>query len=169
MFSEFQDKPERVGKREWRVRDDAQFALSTGLISEAKVLSFAGADEGAETKLERAHVRTERRRRAASQETEVTENEFGRFRGVRQRVPVKDRVNVEVFQALDTAVYDAMLSEEPQRATEEIQAFQRRTTSATDDLDSEPVLTTHDGDALVVKSAGPDGTLLEVRVSPSSR
>src|SRR6185369_12106709 len=111
---------------------------------------------------------TEGRRRTAPQETQVTENEFGRFRGVRQRVPVKDRVNVEVFQALDTTVLEAMSSEEPERATEEILGYQRRTALATNDLDvREPVLATHEGDALVVKSAGPDGTLLEVRVSPS--
>ncbi len=36
------------------------------------------------------------------------------------------------------------------------------------DADSpQSVITTHEGDALVVKSAGPDGSLLEIRISPN--
>jgi hypothetical protein len=165
MSSDFPDRPERVGKREWRVRNDAEFTRSTRLISEAKTLSFAGADEAADSKLERAHARDQGTPRSMPRQTEITENEFGRFRGARQRVAMKDRLNVEVFQALDTSVYEAMLSEEPQRTTEEIRTFQSRAASMTADL-SQPVATTRERDVLVVRSAGPDGTLLEVRVSP---
>ena len=53
----------------------------------------------------------------------MSENEFGEFRGIRQRVGLKDRFHLDVFQALDTTVFDALVSEEPVRAEEELRAF----------------------------------------------
>jgi hypothetical protein len=160
------EKPERVGQREWKVRSDEEFSHATRLISEAKVLSFAGADQVATNKLERAHTRVARTPRSVPREIVFAENEFGKFRGVRQRVGLKDRFNVDVFQALDSTVYDALLSEDPVRTEEELRSFRSRSAGASINVErSQPVLTTFENGALVVRSAGPDGSLLEVRVS----
>ena len=56
----YPEKPERVGPREWKVRNDAEFGRATRLISEAKVLSFAGAYQATASKLDRAHTRIPR-------------------------------------------------------------------------------------------------------------
>jgi hypothetical protein len=90
-----------------------------------------------------------------------------KFRGVRQRVGLKDRFNADVFQALETAVYDAFFSEEPGRTDAELGVFRSRSAAALVNVDpTQPVLTTHENGAVVVRSAGPDGSLLGVRVSP---
>jgi uncharacterized protein YceH (UPF0502 family) len=133
------------------------------------VLSFAGADEAAANKLERAHTRTSRTPRLQPRESEITENEFGKFVGVRQSIGSKDRFNIEVFQALDIAVHKAMLSEEPAQTDEALRAFQARSARAShiaQQQSRQTVLTTREKGAVVVKSAGPDGSLLQIRVSP---
>ncbi len=163
------ERSERVGPREWKVLNDAEFGRATRLLSDVKLLSFAGADQAAAEKLDRAHTRRTKTPRIAPREAEISENEFGSFRGVRQRVGLKDRFHLDVFQALDTTVFDVLVSEEPDRAEEELRAFKSRTTLASGVNVQSPqaVLTTHERDALVVRSAGPDGSLLEIRVSPS--
>jgi hypothetical protein len=158
-------RPERVGQREWKVRNDAEFSQATRLISEAKVLSFAGAYQAAASKLEGAHIRTTRAPGSLAPEPTFTENEFGRFRGVRQRVSLKDRFNIDVFQALDTSVYDALLSDDSARTAETLRSFQSRSALVTTE-GVQRVLTRRENDTVVVKSAGPDGSLLEVRISP---
>lgn len=165
--AERHEKPERVSQREWKVRSDVEFSRATRLISEAKILSFAGDYQAAASKLEQAHTRIARTPRSLPGEPVIAENQFGIFRGVRQRVGLKDRFNIDVFQALDTSVYRALLSEEPARTDEELRTFQSRSAAAVVNVKpTQPVLATHENGALVVRSAGPDGSLLEVRVSP---
>jgi hypothetical protein len=160
------ERPERVSEREWMIRDTAEFVRSTRLLSNAKVLSFAGADEAAATLLEQTHTKVRRTRRYEARETEITENEFGQFRGIRQRVGLKDRMNVDVFQAVDRRVYDAVVAEDSARTDEELRTFHRRAVAATGEPQNmQPVSTRRENGALVVRSAGPDGSLLEIRVS----
>jgi len=158
------EKPERLSQRRWKVRDDKEFARATRLISQAKLLSYPGADEAAMEKLNQARALPELGRRGAPRRTEINENEFGTFTGVRQTVGVKDRVAVEVFQGLDRVVYDAVISEEPQRLTEEVQRFREIASTAAGVERAQPVNATHDLNSVTVRSAGPDGSLLEVRV-----
>jgi hypothetical protein len=156
-----------MGQRDWKVRNDAEFGRATRLISEAKVLSFAGADQAAASKLERANTRLPRTPRSAPRQPEIAENEFGTFTGIRQRVGLKDRFNVDVFQALDTNVYRALLSEEPALTDEQLVTFRNRSAAVSVNGErTQSVLTTHEKGAVVVRTAAPDGTLLEVRVSP---
>src|SRR5215213_888070 len=109
------EKPERTGKREWRVRDDKAFTRATRLISQAKLLSFSGADEAAATKLQRARTEVRRTPRVVPRVTTTSENEFGTFIGVRQRLPMKDRINVDVFQGIERPVYESILAEDMDR------------------------------------------------------
>jgi hypothetical protein len=162
------ERTERVTQREWRVRNDAEFARATRLISEAKVLSFAGADQAAASKMERVHKRIPTMPRTEPRESEIRENEFGTFRGIQQRVGMRDRFSTDVFQALDTKVLQGMLSDEPAQLDEQMVGFQSRLSaiSAAEVEETQPVITTHQKGALVVKTAGPDGSLLEIQVTP---
>jgi hypothetical protein len=164
---EHPEKPERVSQREWRVRSDKEFTIAVRQISEAKVLAFAGAYGAAAGKLERARVRVPGAPSSVQPDLVTAENEFGTFRGLRQRVGVKDRFNIDVFQALDAQVYDALVSEDPARTDEELGTFHARSVARTVKLDPEqPIITVHEkGGALVVRSVAPDASLLEVRVS----
>lgn len=160
------DKPERLDRRRWKVRDDKAFATATRLISEAKLLSYAGEDEAASARLERARALPEMARRPLARETEIRENEFGTFRGVRQSVAVKDRVTIEVFQALDRVIHDAIISEDSERLIHEVHGFQERTAVRHGEAElRQPVLVSEQPDSVTVRSAGPDGTLLEARIS----
>lgn len=160
------EKPERLTDREWIIRDSAAFTRSTRLFSEAKLLTYAGADEAATNLLEQTHMRGQVTRRRASRETETSENEFGQFRGDRRRVGLKDRMNIDLFEALDSRVYDAVLAGDSVRTDGEMQAFRQRIVAGTSEPKTpQPVSTTHENGALVVRSAGPDGSLLEIRVS----
>lgn len=162
---DYPEKPQRIDERRWRVRDDKAFANATKLISEAKLLSYAGADVAAFARLERARALPPRIGRPAERQTEIKQNEFGTFTGVRQSIAVRDRVNVEVFQALDNEVFDSIISEDPERLTEEIRNFKARTAAASPDESPQPMVMSHSPTSLVVKTAGPDGSLLEMRIS----
>ena len=160
------ERPERINDREWMIRDTVEFDRSTRLFSESKLLSFAGADEAAENKLEQTRIMRPTTRRYQRREFEITENEFGRFRGVRQRIGLGDRMNVDVFQALDVSIYDALLVDDPAQIDEETRTFQRRSRARTATPGvAQPVSTTREDGGLIVRTAGPDGSLLEIRVS----
>jgi hypothetical protein len=160
------ERPRRVGPREWRIESGRDFDRATRLISEAKILSFAGANDVAANKLERAHAHWRPTVRTVPREPVVTENKFGTFRGVRERVGLRDRLNVDVFQGLSVPIYDAMVSGDAARATEALRLFNPGPGASTTDDHTPVVLTTHEKDVLVVKSVAPDGSLLEIRVSP---
>jgi len=78
-----------------------------------------------------------------------------------------------VIQVRAITSHNAIMSEEPRRVTEELRGFQERTALAPRDTtlgsrdigQMQPVLTSHWADSVIVRSAGPDGSLLEVRVS----
>jgi hypothetical protein len=160
------EKPERIGKREWRVKDDKAFSRATRLISHAKLLSFAGADEEAAVKLEGARAEIARTPRVRARRTIVSENEFGTFIGVRERVPMKDRINVEVFQGIDRAVYDAILVEDIERETVLARDFATRALRVSGQpARGQPVRLSYEGNSGIVRSAGSDGSLLEVTIS----
>jgi hypothetical protein len=161
--------PESVDRRERKIHDDPEFGRVIRLLSNAKVLTFAGAGQAAASMLERAHTRSAWTPRTTPREPEILENEFGRFRGIRQRVGLRDRFNLDIFQAVDTKVYDALVSEEPARTQEELRNYQTRTAIAAGAGQGLPqnVLTSRERGAVVVRSAGPDGSLLEIRVTPT--
>jgi hypothetical protein len=159
-------RPERISKRDWKVRNGPEFREATRLISEAKMLTFAGAVESAAAKVERAHAPVRRRPTIVPREITHIENEFGSFSGIRQNVGLRDRFNIEVFQGLDLGVFGALLAEDTARTTEKLHVFQARTRSLRDTEPGQPVTSTWENGGLVVKSAGPDGSLLQIRVTP---
>jgi hypothetical protein len=159
------EKAERTGDRVWRPRNDAQFVRANRELSEAKLLAFAGDLEAANTKRVRARAPEGRTPRANSPPNEIAENSFGYFRGTRQRLATRDRVDVEVFQGIDTTVYGAFVDEDPQRTAEELRRFRERTAAVSSRLTSSTsIITDEVNDAFSAVSAGPDGTLLQVRV-----
>lgn len=160
-------KFERVSQREWKVRNDAEFGQATRLISEAKMLTFAGAVEPATEKFERVRTRRRESPTITPRGLATTENEFGTFRGLQQRVGMRDRFDIEVFQGLDVGVFDALVAEEPERTDEQLRRFQAKTRPMLGDANrGQPVLSAREHEGLVVRSAGPDGSLLQIRVTP---
>lgn len=160
-------KFERVSQREWKVRSDAEFGRATRLISEAKMLAFAGAVQPATERFERVHTQRRERPMPAPRGLATTENEFGTFRGLRQRVGMRDRFDLEVFQGLDVGLFDALLAEDPERADEQLRRFQARTRPMRGDANrGQPVLSGREHEGIVVSSAGPDGSILQIRVTP---
>jgi len=161
------ERTERVAQREWRVRNDVEFARGTRLISEAKVLSFAGADEAAASKIEGVRKRIPAMPKIQPRESEIRENEFGTFKGTHQRIGMRDRFNIDLFQALDTTVLEGLISDEPAQIDEQMRTFQNRLSAiSAKTKKAQPVSVIHQKGTLIVRTAGPDGSLLEVQVSP---
>lgn len=153
----------RLSQREWIVEKTEDFTRTLTLLAEAKLLSFAGADQAASARLERADVSRPTTRRSVPREAVVEENELGAFRGVSGRVGFKDRSTIDVFQGLDTTVYDALVADEPARTVETLMDFRKKGTAG-DFLGRQPVVSSRENGALVVRSVAPDGSFLEVRV-----
>jgi hypothetical protein len=154
-----------VGDREWRVRNDAEFGRATRLISEAKVLGFAGAYEAAANRLERSRARFASAPRSTPQELDTTENDLGLFKGLRQQVGLRDRFSIEIFQGLDEAVFGAMVSDEVERTDEELWRFRKRSSRGIADVGTKLMTSLQERGSVVVRSAAPDGSFFEVRVS----
>jgi hypothetical protein len=160
-------KLERVSQRDWKVRNSAEFGRAARLISEAKLLNYVGAVQIATSKVERAHTRLKQRPTILERDLTTTENEFGTFRGTRQRVGLQDRFDIEVFQGLDMGVLDAIVAEESARADEQLRTFQVRTRATGDNARrGQAVVNAREHGGIVVRSAGPDGSLFEIRVTP---
>lgn len=117
-------------EREWKVTDNIGFLQATRRLSEARVLSFAGLDEAATEKLERAGARRSVFPRSTPRRTEISENEFGRFRGTRQSVSLRDGVALEVFQAIEIDVANAFTTEDVGQAEGALHLFQARSAAA---------------------------------------
>lgn len=156
----------RISERQWRVRNTTEFQSATRWVFEAKMLRFAGAIEGARRKVDRAHVGAGRRLTAVPRELVTTENELGTFRGIRQRVPMIDGFDVEVTQALEIGVMDAMLAEDTDRTDEHLRRFQFQSRTFVGEPGAAMRTFSRHDHGLVVGSAGPGGSMLEIHVTP---
>jgi hypothetical protein len=161
------ERVSRVGRRDWTVTNDAEFSRATRLVSEAKILLYAGATDIADRKMERAGTRLRPSTRVAPSDLDIAENSFGTFKGMRRRVGLRDWINMELFQGIETNIYDSFVSEEPARTEEEMRAFQSRTMAMTESKILAPALRVdQERGGIAVRSAGPDGSLLQLRISP---
>jgi hypothetical protein len=155
----------RLSSREWEILEDARFLETATLVSEAKALAFAGAHELAAAKIAQAEVASPRTPRATPQRQVVTENEFGQFRGSRQRVGFNDGVTIEVLQGLEESVFKAIAADDRPRTIEAIREFRPRMRRRTERGDVQPAIAVQRGGAsLSVQVPGPEGSLLEIRV-----
>jgi hypothetical protein len=159
------ERAERINEREWRIPDTAQFSQSTRLLSQAKILSFAGDDELSQRKIDQTEIRIPTRRRTA-REPEMVTNEFGEFRGVRYPVGLAHRMRIDVFQGIAREVYDALAGDDAARVNEETRGFRERLTQTAPHRGTDqPVSVSHTPGTLIVRTAGPDGSILEFQVS----
>lgn len=156
-------KAERVSPREWRIEDETRFSQSTRFLSQAKMLAFAGDDELATAKVEAAEFRVTQRKRTR-RVPETTENEFGRFRGVRQALGFGDQMRVNIFQGLETNVYESLRANEPVHTHDQTSAFWQRIGDRGHPDLKQPVAVSRGDGSLTVRTAGPDGSMLEVRI-----
>lgn len=156
------EKPKRVGPRDWVVEKAESFDYTVSVLAQARLLSFAGADERAEVKLAGIDVPRKRIRRPLRQ-LHVEENTFGKFHGTSGQMGFRDGSAIDVFQGLDSEIYEALIQDEPARTAETLKRFREKESSM--DLDGrQSVRTSMESDGLVVRSLAPDGSLLQVRV-----
>ncbi len=159
------EKPERLSDREWMIKDTGEFVRTNRLLAQAKVLSFAGADDVASEKLEQSFARFERPRNRARRQTQIVETEFGEFTGFRQLFGFKDRTGVEIFQGVERGVFRSMLNDDPLQTEAEVQSLRERAARQTGTAIDQSVSTRRDDGELFVQSAGPDGTILQMRIT----
>ena len=161
---------EKLDSHSWRITDPEQFAATSRAVAQSKILSFSGEDEAAYSKLGKLKVRRKCEFRFMSESRLLTETEniFGTFSGVAETIPVRDRVQVEIFQGLERSLRGAYIEDDIDRISYERrrinQANLETTPSGGSDVQS---VATHEekGNMQVVRSFSPDGTLLEVRIT----
>lgn len=161
------DLPKRIEMREWIIPESKVIEDPARHVSQIKILSYAGLDEDASAKRERLSTPLKGFPRFMPRETTLEENEFGTFRGVRQRVPVRDNLQIEVFQAVQESLREAYVQDDVDRIQEESRKIAPLTTGAS----TESGMTSFEVDrrsaARIVRDFAPDGTLLEIKITPT--
>jgi hypothetical protein len=161
------DRPTRIGPKTWSIKNSERFDASLRNIAQAKVLAFAGADSAAVQKLERVYKRLGRLPRSTARETETSENAFGIFSGIRERVPVRDGVRVEIFQGVEEAMREGYIMDDKDRILDGRERLLRvgLKKDPRTELKGFSVYTDRRGNKSVIRSLAPDGTLLEFRIT----
>jgi hypothetical protein len=156
------DRPTKVGPREWRIPDSRVMNDAVRHTAQAKLFSYMGSDEAAVTKLQQVTSRLQDFPRIAPRELEISDNDFGTFLGTRQEIPSRDRLRVEIFQAVQTSLYEAYIQDDVARINEELQQYR------TNVLDSDSFKSAQDqrGVTRILRSVAADGTMLEIRLTP---
>lgn len=155
---------ERINEREWRIHDTARFSRATLLMSQAKMLAFAGDDELSEAKIREAELRIPRRRRQL-RKPEIVENEFGQFRGVRQPINSRDGMRLSVFQGMARNLHEALAVDDRAQIDDITREFRERTNQSGLNELKQPVAVSIAPASLTVRTVGPDGTILEIQVA----
>jgi hypothetical protein len=158
--------PKKVGEREWRIPKGKVVEDAARHVSQAKVLSYAGLDEAAATKVEQLPRRLKEFPRTTPRETVLEENEFGTFRGVRQLIPSRDNLRVEIFQAVRESILEAYTQDDVDRIREEIQRLESTASIERAGSDVRGIARDQRGSSRTIRSFSSDGTLLEIRITP---
>lgn len=158
--------PIKTGTREWRIPESKVVIDAARHVSQAKVLSYAGLGEAAAAKLERSFSRHRELPRVTPSETIVDENEFGAFRGVRQPLPSRDNLWIEIFQAVYEPLREAYIEDDVDRISEELQRLTTRIPTEHARAGGHGIASEQRGANRFVRSLAPDGTLLELRFTP---
>jgi hypothetical protein len=162
------ERPRKTGIRSWEIPNSEKFELATRSVSQAKALAFSGFDDAAAKKMANLYERRRAVRRSAPRRTVGTENEFGRFSGVQESIIVQEGVRVEIFQGLDETLRNAYLRDD----RDEIVAVHDRVAAVAiakhpdSTLRGFAVGRDQRFDTRILRSVGPDGTLLEIRLTP---
>lgn len=160
-------KPIEVAPNRWEVRDLAAFRRATQVGVQARLLAFAGDEEGAANKLREILVIDRSRRMLRGQPPQVRETEQGEFVGTTQVLPTRDAVRLEAFHGTARPLIESSMSGDVERFREEALAFQRRV-QPSDSAQSAAFVSSFEnaGDALTVSSVSAEGTMLSLRVTP---
>lgn len=93
-------KTKKIGPTMWEVENSERFAWEAKRFSRAKKLSFAGADSEALRQLPVDVLQMRRRFLEATPQLSVIETEFGNFQGLREVLPTRSGVRLEIFQGI---------------------------------------------------------------------
>jgi hypothetical protein len=99
-YTEPGGKTKKVGPTTWEVEDSERFAWEAKRFSNAKKLSFAGANSEALSQLPIDLPQDRRRFLEAQAQLNVIETEFGEFYGLREVIPTGDGVRLEIFKGI---------------------------------------------------------------------
>jgi hypothetical protein len=161
-------RPRKVNAREWRIPDSKFIDRAARNVSQAKILSYAASDEDAVTKIEQISPRLIKFPRRTPRITSTDENDFGRFTGIQYALPYAERLRVEVFQALEQSFRQAYIDDDLDRIIEESENIRKRIRGRAQNIDQHIGQTREQiGDTIIMRSLSNDGTLFEVRLTPS--
>jgi hypothetical protein len=107
---------ERVGKRSWRIRNSAQFALRAWQIQESTLLKWAGQYRQAAERDTELEPHTQRIRDTPQNvEPERKGTEFGVFVGMEtSSFPELGRNGVQIFTGIDEQLFASLMERNPQ-------------------------------------------------------
>jgi hypothetical protein len=162
-------KPRERAPNQWEVQDWRGFAAASRAGVQARLLAFAGDDAGALERLSTI-VPVEGRRRPERRRLQVRETVLGEYEGVEDVLPSRDGVRLLVFRGVERHVLErARVADDEAFAEAVVDAGQR--IDARHGLPAEleesafkTLVPEDDEEAIAVSSAGPEGTLLEIRV-----
>lgn len=164
-----ESKPRERAPNHWQVDDWRGFAAAARTGVEARLLAFAGDDAAAMERLSTI-VPLDVRRRPERRDLRRRDTELGEFEGVEDVLPSRDGVRLVVFRGVERNVLQRARSVDDEVFADAVADAGRRVAvlaAATEEsLGSAFVATVEDDreDSVVVTSAGPEGTLVEIRV-----
>ncbi len=161
-----QDRPVKIGAREWKIPDGRVLENAARHVSQAKILAYAGSDGAAITKLEQVSGSTKDFPRITPRELVTDENEFGIFRGIRQQLPARDNMRVEVFQAIYEPLQRAYIEDDVDIISEEVGRLGGLARIGTGGVGGLGFTREQRASSHILRSFASDGTLLEIRLTP---
>lgn len=147
--------------RERWISDPERFQQDFRMVSELKVLAYAGADRAVEDLLKRKRPDVAETWSTRPRRTIVLENALGEFSGVEQTLSFPDGVQVNVFQGIGRDVLSGHLEHDRARVRAERQELFARFRARNGD----DVRRTENADEIGTFNVSSDGTILDIRLS----
>jgi len=162
------ERPRKIGSRAWRISDAKAFEKTTRSVSQAKILAYAAEDQAALAKMRQVRPVARDVREPIARRSIVRENQFGTFKGTTEVLPFRDGVRVEVFQGLGQAIMDGYIDDDVARVTAETRHVAGRLKDAAPEARSGFGFQREEiGGTIELRSVAPDGTILELRLTPA--
>ena len=162
-------KPRERDSNRWEVEDWRGFAAAARTGVQARLLAFAGDDAAALERLSTI-VPVDGTRRPQKRRLQTRDTVFGEYQGVEDVLPSRDGVRLAVFHGVQRQVLERAQSADDQAFIEAIaevglRAEGRKSRFGIGEKTAfEAVVTQDSEEAVEVSSAGPEGTLLEMRI-----
>ena len=164
-----ESRPVESAPNRWEVDDWRGFAAASRAGVQARLLAFAGDDEAAQERLATV-VPIEPQHRPFRRTLQIRETPLGDYEGVEDVLPSRDGVRLAIFRGVERNVIDRARSADDEAFAEIVAETERRLagyrdpTSSPEESAFKSTIGEDEQDAIAVRSAGPEGSLLEIRV-----